>query len=94
VFIRFKHANALSGFQLWLVLAVEILTAIGFSIAMMLFFDEPVRAWLSKKWQLWRHEGPALELKSAAPMRTINRQADGRSEWRAIAECPLKMSAA
>jgi peptidoglycan/LPS O-acetylase OafA/YrhL len=58
VFIKFEHANALQGFQLWLVLAVGILTAIGFSLVIMLFFDEPVRAWLSWKWQSWRKGGP------------------------------------
>jgi peptidoglycan/LPS O-acetylase OafA/YrhL len=54
LFIRFEHVNALAGIQLAAVLAVEILSAIGFALVTMLFFDEPLRAWLSRKWRLWR----------------------------------------
>ena len=51
IFIRFEHVNDLHGFKLALVLAIEMLTAIGFSLVTMLFFDEPVRAWLTRKWR-------------------------------------------
>jgi peptidoglycan/LPS O-acetylase OafA/YrhL len=54
IFIRFEHVNALHGFKLGLVLTVEMLTAIGFSLVVMLFFDEPVRAWLTQKWRSLR----------------------------------------
>jgi peptidoglycan/LPS O-acetylase OafA/YrhL len=54
IFIRFEHVNELHGFKLGLVLAVEMLTAIGFSLVMMLFFDEPVREWLTRKWRSLR----------------------------------------
>jgi peptidoglycan/LPS O-acetylase OafA/YrhL len=66
LFIKVEHAEALQGIQLWAVLAVEMSTAIGFSLVMMLYFDEPVRAWLTRKWQSWRQSGLEIKMDVAA----------------------------
>jgi peptidoglycan/LPS O-acetylase OafA/YrhL len=61
VFSNYARAHALHGFQFWLLFVVEIVCAIGFSIVMMKFFDEPFRSWLSWKWRSWRQMGATEE---------------------------------
>ena len=48
VFSHFGNPDALHGVKLWSLIAAEILGAVGFSIILMKFFDEPVRAWAVK----------------------------------------------
>jgi peptidoglycan/LPS O-acetylase OafA/YrhL len=53
-FSHFARANDLHGLRFWLLIAAEMLIAIGLSLVMMKLFDEPVRGWLTRKWRLWR----------------------------------------
>jgi peptidoglycan/LPS O-acetylase OafA/YrhL len=51
LFSNFVRSHSLHGIQFWLLIAVEMLSAAGFSFAMLKFFDEPLRLWLSRKWR-------------------------------------------
>lgn len=48
-FSHTARALNLRGIEFWLLIAAEMSTAIGVSILAMKFFDEPVRAWLTRK---------------------------------------------
>jgi peptidoglycan/LPS O-acetylase OafA/YrhL len=75
VFIKYEHANSLEGAPLWLVLTAEILTTMVFAIAMMLLYDEPLRAWLSEKWRARRRNAGDAKTKTAGDptsLRTSN----------------------
>jgi peptidoglycan/LPS O-acetylase OafA/YrhL len=52
-FSHFARVNDLHGWRFWLLVAAEMLTAIGASLVMMKV-DERVRAWLTQKWSLRR----------------------------------------
>jgi peptidoglycan/LPS O-acetylase OafA/YrhL len=54
VFSNFVRSHSLHGIQFWLLIAVEMLSAAAFSFAVLKFFDEPLRAWLSRKWRALR----------------------------------------
>jgi peptidoglycan/LPS O-acetylase OafA/YrhL len=53
-FSHFARAHDLHGFRFCLLIAAEMLTAIGLSLLVMKFFHEPVRAWLTRRWRSWR----------------------------------------
>ena len=50
-FSNFARAHELHGTGFWLLIAAEILGAMGLSFLLLKFFDEPVRAWLTQKWR-------------------------------------------
>jgi peptidoglycan/LPS O-acetylase OafA/YrhL len=81
LFIKYEHANSLQGVQLWAVLTIEILTAIVFSLVVMIYFDEPVRAWLTRKWKqslILFYPSAAKTYKGFRPMVMV-RNAKGQS---------------
>jgi hypothetical protein len=51
VFSNFARSHALHGTQFWLFIAVEMLSAIGFSLVVMKLFDEPMRDRLTRMWR-------------------------------------------
>jgi peptidoglycan/LPS O-acetylase OafA/YrhL len=53
---------ALTGYQIWILVAVEMACAVLFSLFVMKAYDEPVRKWLAVK---WRRRGDFIEAKSA-----------------------------
>ena len=55
-FSYFARAHDVRGARLWLLIAMEVSCAVGFSIIVMRLFDEPVRAWLRRRWRA----GPKL----------------------------------
>ena len=62
VFSNFARSHALHGAKFWLFIAIEMLGVIGFSLVVMKVLDEPVRAWLTRKWRAWRHDAVHVTL--------------------------------
>ena len=61
MFSNFARAHDLHGIQFGLLIAAEILSAMGFLFVVLKLLDEPVRDWLTRKWRSRRMACAALK---------------------------------
>ena len=63
LFSGFARSHSIHGAELWLLIIAEIASAVALSIIIMVFFDDPIRSWLTTVWRSWRHlNAPRVQL--------------------------------